>query len=136
MVVDGRNEFVGSDARTAESAIRAATKYPKSTIHIAEDGGSAIIDVSPLPAGTTRKAAVFAAYAADSGTQDVLRGENKGRRLHHVAIVKELKQIGTVDDRTEFKTRIPIDVAARLIVFVQEFGNGPVWGAAMRPASR
>src|SRR5215831_1193218 len=136
MVVDGRSEFVGSDARTADSAIRAATKHPKSRIHIAEDGGSAIIDVSPLPAGTARKAAVFAAYAADSGTQDVLRGENKGRRLHHVAIVKELKQIGTVDDRTEFKARIPIDVAARLIVFVQEFGNGPVWGAAMRPASR
>jgi hypothetical protein len=136
MVVDGRNEFVGSDARTAESAIRAATRHPKSTINIAEDGGSAIIDVSPLPAGTARKAAVFAAYAADSGTQDVPRGENKGRRLHHVAIVKELKQIGTVDDRTEFKARIPIDAAARLIVFVQEFGNGPVWGAAMRPASR
>ena len=136
MVVDGRNEFVGSDARTAESTIRAATKRPKATIHIAEDGGSAIIDVSPLPAGTARKAAVFAAYAADSGTQDVLRGENKGRRLHHVAIVKELKQIGTVDDRTEFKARIPIDAAARLIVFVQEFGNGPVWGAAMRPATR
>jgi len=38
MVVDGRSEFVGSDARTAESAIRAATKHPKSTIHIAEDG--------------------------------------------------------------------------------------------------
>jgi len=136
MVVDGRSEFVGSDARTADSAIRAATKHPSSAIHIAEEGGSTIIDVGPLPAGTARKAAVYAAYAADSGTQDVLRGENKGRRLHHVAIVKDLKQIGTVDDRTEFKTRIPIDNAARLIVFVQESGNGPVWGAAMRPATR
>jgi hypothetical protein len=137
MVVDGRSEFVGNDARTAGSAIRAATKHPRSAIHIAEDGGSAIIDVEPLPAGTARQAAVFAAYAADSGTQDVLRGENKGRRLHHVAIVKELKQIGTVDDRNEFKTRIPIvDAGVRLIVFVQEFGNGPVWGTAMRPASR
>jgi hypothetical protein len=47
-----------------------------------------------------------------------------------------LKQIGTLDDRTEFKARIPIDATARLIVFVQEFGNGPVWGAAMRPATR
>src|SRR5215467_6995070 len=136
MVVDGRSQFVGSDARTADSAIRAATKHPSSAIHIAEEGGSAIIDVGPLPAGTARKAAVYAAYAADSGTQDVLRGENKGRRLNHVAIVKELKQIGTVDDRTAFQARIPIDAASRLIVFVQEFGNGPVWGAAMRPASR
>jgi hypothetical protein len=136
MVVDGRSEFVGSDARNAESAIRSAIKHARSTIHIAEDGRSAIIEVGPLPAGTARKAAVFAAYATDSGTQDVLRGENKGRRLHHVAIVKHLKQIGTVDDRTEFKTSIPTDSAARLIVFVQEFGNGPVWGTAMLPANR
>ena len=136
MVVDGRSEFVGNDARNAESAIRSAIKHARSTIHIAEEGGSAIIEVGPLPPGTARKAAVFAAYAADSGTQDVLRGENKGRRLHHVAIVKDLKQIGTVDDRTEFKARIPIDSAARFIVFVQEFGNGPVWGTAMLPANR
>src|SRR5215471_9636334 len=95
MVVDGRSEFVGSDARAAESAIRSATKYPKAAIRISEDGSAVIIDVGSLPAGTARKAAVFAAYAADSGTQDVLRGENKGRKLHHVAIVKELKQIGT-----------------------------------------
>src|SRR5689334_19981732 len=136
MVVDGRSEFVGSDARTAESAIRAAIQHPKTTIHIAEDGGSAVIDVGPLPAGTARKAAVFAANAADSGTQDVLRGENKGRRLHHVAIVKNLKQIGTVDDRIAFQNRIRIEAGARLIVFVQELGNGPVLGAAMLPASR
>lgn len=136
MVVDGRSEFIGSDARTAESAIRAASKHPKSTIHISEDGGAAIIDVEPLPAGSARKAGVFAVYAADSGTQDVVRGENKGRRLRRVAIVKELKQIGTVDDRTEFRIRIPTEAGVRLIVFVQEFGNGPVWGTAMRPASR
>ena len=136
MIVDGRSEFVGSDARNAESAIRMAIKHSRATIHMAGDGGSATVEVGPLPAGTARKAAVFAAYAADSGTQDVLRGENKGRRLHHVAIVKDLKQIGTVDDRTEFKARIPIDSAARFIVFVQEFGNGPVWGTAMLPAKR
>lgn len=136
MVVDGRSEFVGSGAGTAESAIRAAIQHPKTTIHIAEDGESAIIDVGPLPAGSARKAAVFAAFAADSGTQDVLRGENKGRRLHHVAIVKNLKQIGTVDGRIAFKTRIRIEAGARLVVFVQEFGNGPVLGAAMLPASR
>ena len=136
MVVDGRSEFVGSDARTAESAIRSAAKHPKAAIRISEEGGSAVIDVAPLPPGTARKAAVFAAYAIDSGTQDVARGENRGRRLHHVAIAKELKQIGTVDDRTEFKTKLPVESGARLIVFVQEFGNGPVWGTVMRPASQ
>jgi hypothetical protein len=80
------------------------------------------------------KAGVFVAYAADTGTQDVLRGENKGRHLRHVSIVKELKQIGTLDDRVPFKTRIPLESGARLIVFVQEAGNGPVWGAALMPS--
>jgi len=136
MVVDGQSEFVGSDARAAESAIRSAAKHSKAAIRISEEGGSAVIDVAPLPPGTARKAAVFAAYAIDSGTQDVARGENRGRRLHHVAIAKELKQIGTVDDRTEFKTKLPVESGARLIVFVQEFGNGPVWGTVMRPASQ
>src|SRR5215831_21305666 len=136
MVVDGRSEFVGSDARAAESAIRSATKRPKAAIRITEDGGSAIIDVGSLPAGTARKAAVFAAYAADSGTQDVLRGENKWRRLNHVAIVKELKQIGTIDEQAAFTTRIHLEPGARLVVFIQEFGTGPVWGTAMRPVSR
>jgi hypothetical protein len=136
MVVDGRSELVGSDAPAAESAIRSAARYPKAAIRISEDGGSAIIDVAPLPSGTARKAGVFAAYAIDSGTQDVVRGENKGRRLHHVAIAKELKQIGTVDDRTEFKIKLPVESGARLIVFIQEIGNGPVWGTLMRPASQ
>ena len=81
-----------------------------------------------------REAGVFAAHAIDSGTQDVVRGENRGRRLHHVAIAKELKQIGTVDDRTEFKTKLPLDSGACLIVFVQELGNGPVLAVAMRAA--
>jgi len=136
MVVDGRSEFVGSDARAAESAIRTAIRQPKAEIRIRESEGTALIDVSPLPAGTAHKAAVFAAYATDAGTQDVLRGENKGRRLHHVAILKELKHIGAVDDRTGLHTNVHLEPGARLVVFVQESGNGPVWGTAMRPASR
>src|SRR5436305_10401546 len=31
------------------------------------------------------------------------RGENKGRQLRHVAIAQDLKPIGSIDDRTEFK---------------------------------
>ena len=40
---------------------------------------------------------MFAAYAIDSGIQDVVRGENKGRRLHHVAIAKELTQLSQLE---------------------------------------
>jgi hypothetical protein len=136
MVVDGRSEFVGSDTRAAETAIRSAIRQPRAGIRIDEAQGAAGIEVTQLPAGAAHKAVVFAAFAADAGTQDVLRGENKGRRLHHVAILRELKQIGTVGDRMGLKTTLRVEPGIRLVVFVQELGNGPVWGTAMRPASR
>jgi hypothetical protein len=132
MVVDGRWEFVGSDAQKAESAIRSAAGPPKLAISIADEDGRSVVEVSPLPQGTRGKAGVFVAHVADSGFQNVLGGENKGRRLKHVAIVKDLKRVGTVDGRSGFKTQIPAGAGARLIVFAQASGNGPILGAAMR----
>lgn len=136
MVVNGKWEFVGSDSRAAESAIRSGMQETKLPIRIGGGDGSATIEVDALPGGNAHKADVYLAYAADSGTSDVLRGENRGRRLHHVAIVKELKQIGTVDGHSGFKTQVKAENGSRLIVFVQDPGNGPVWGSAMRAASR
>jgi hypothetical protein len=134
MVVAGRTEFVGSDLRAAESAIRSEIQSPKVAIHIAEAGGSASVVVDHLPSGAPHKAGVYLAYAADAGVSNVLRGENKGRTLRHVAIVKELKLVGTVDGQSGFTTQANVPGGTRLIVFVQEAGNGPVWGAAMQAA--
>jgi hypothetical protein len=130
MVVDGRTEFVGSDGYEAVSAIRAASKSQKAAIRIGGGEKSATVDVDPFP----HHADVYVAYAADSGTQDVLRGENKGRRLHHVAIVNSFQSVGRVDEKSGLHLEVPVRPDARLIVFVQEPGNGPVWGVAMRPA--
>jgi hypothetical protein len=136
MVVDGSSEFVGNDARAADSAIRATLKQPRVAVRIAAGDRTAVVEVDPLPAKTAHKANVYLAHAADEGTQDVLRGENRGRRLHHVSIVKELKQIGTVNEHSRFQTQVKLEAAGRLIVFVQEAGNGPVWGAAIETTAR
>ena len=92
MIVDGRSELVGSDARGAESAIRSALRQP-ALVRISSQDGLATVEVDSLPPGTARKPDVYLASAADAGTSDMLRGENKGRRLHHVPIVNELKQV-------------------------------------------
>jgi len=138
MVVDGRTEFVGSDARRAESAIHSAARQAKLPVRIliSEAGNRvATVEVDRLPTGNARKANIYLALAADRGTSNVLRGENKGRRLHHVAIVRHLQQVGSIDERLGFKQQFPLPIggvkADRLIVFAQEPGNGPVWGAAM-----
>jgi hypothetical protein len=62
-----------TDARAADMAIRSAIRQSKTAIRIGESDGVASIDVGPLPTGTARKAAVFAAFAIDSGTQNVVR---------------------------------------------------------------
>ena len=139
MIVDGTAEFVGSDAREAELAIRSAIGRTKTSVRLLSNGadtGSVKLEVDPLPAGKARKAEVWVAYAADSGDSDVLRGENKGRRLHHVSILKNLRRVGTVDERSGFQARVAVEQGLRLIAFVQEPGNGPVRGAAMRPSGR
>ena len=92
------------------------------------------VEVDTLPSG---KANIYMAHAVEEATSDVLRGENKGRRLHHVSIVKELRQIGTIDQHSGFKTQLTLPPGAeRLIVFAQERGNGRVWGAAMFTVSK
>jgi len=131
LVVDGRHESVGSDARAAEAAIREELGKPQTAVRIETGGGSAEVQVDPLPPGTARKAEVYAAWADEEGTSEVARGENQGRRLHHVAIVKELKPIGAVYQHQGFRGELPLKPGMRLVVFVQEGAGGAVWGAAM-----
>jgi hypothetical protein len=139
MVVDGGVEFDGGDPQKAESAIRQAIAEPRVGIRIspAASGDAALtLEVDPLPEGKTHKANVYVTYAADRGTSNVLRGENRGRTMHHVSIAGKIQQVGTVNTRATFKTQLPIRAAnapagSRLIAFVQEGGNGRIWGAAM-----
>lgn len=139
MVVDGAAECNGSDVQKAEAAIRQEIGELKAGIRIrpAESGDSAVtIEVDPLPAGKIHKANIYVAQAADSGASDVLRGENRGRTLHYVSIVRDIAQVGSVGGNAMFKKQLPIRASngpggSRLIVFVQEAGNGRVLGAAM-----
>jgi len=132
MVVDGTTEFVGSDTRKAEAALVAAAHEPKTAIHIVPAGGTVTIEANPLPAGAKHKANVYAVVAANSATSDVLRGENSGRKLSHVAVAGQIRQIGKISEHAGFTTRLPVpNAGSRLVVFVQESDNGRVWGAAM-----
>jgi hypothetical protein len=139
MVVDGSAECNGSDARKAESAIRRAIGEPKVGIRFraAASGDTAVtLEVDPLPKGKIHKALVYVAHAADSGTSDVLRGENQGRTLRYVSIVGDILPVGSASTHVMFEGQLPIRTAkapagSRLIAFVQEAGNGRILGAAM-----
>jgi len=135
MVVDGAFEFVGNDGNRAAQAFDKALATPTIPIRISSasaSGGTlhAHIDVDPADA----KAEIWIALAIDHAESQVLRGENGGHHLEHVAVVKKLSQIGKLDKQRGFSKDVTfksISQPSRLIAFVQEPGQGRVLGAAM-----
>jgi hypothetical protein len=135
MVVDGAAEFVGSDGRGAVSAVDAAAKAEKVNVRISRVGANVRVEVDAGP----HRGDVYLVEAENRTASQVLRGENKGRSLHHIAVVRRLEQIGKWNGQTPFSKEVAIANAApdiRLIAFVQEVGSGRVWGAAMLAGRR
>jgi hypothetical protein len=140
MVVDGTFEFVGSDERRAIEAVGNASKAEKitvnlSSVHLEPNHGVALhIDTGKLPSSSTSKSAsVLVAIADERDESHVRGGENGGRTLKHIAVVRRLTQVGTVDQFDEFSRDIKINVDhengnMRLIAFVQEAKTGKIWG--------
>ena len=140
MVVDGRFEFVGSDERRASQAIKEAAKAPKAQVHIrlgsSDEAGIVHVEAGPLPSTSSRlSAGVFLALADDTDESRVSRGENAGRTLQHVAVVRSLTRIGTVDSSSEFSRDFDLKSKnhdnLRLVVIVQEPDAGRVLGAGL-----
>jgi hypothetical protein len=129
MVVDGAAQFVGSDAQRAVAEITKATGRAKALVRVERSSAGIQVDVD----GSPDSAGVFLVLAQDSGTSQVKAGENKGRQLHHVAMVRSLRKIGSVKRGASFTLAVPLPASAaeqRVIVFVQEADAGPVLGAA------
>ena len=133
MIVDGESEFVGNDAARASAEISRASRKKKAEIRLTRSEAGLHIEVT----GSPSNADVFLAFAEDHGMNNVSAGENKGRQLRHVAMVRSLQKIGSVKRAAEFTRDIELPRSAegkRVIVFVQESGPGRVDGAAVWPA--
>ena len=141
MIVDGHFEFVGSDERRAKEAIANATKVMKTPVSISSNPGDENtpvlhIETGPLPSPSTAESAgIFLAIADDSDESHVSRGENAGRTLKHVAVLRRLIRIGAVDKSAGFSRDMKLDLNSknpptlRVAVIVQEADAGRVWGA-------
>jgi hypothetical protein len=92
MVIDGTTEFVGNDSRRAAEEIARARGKEKLGVHLTRTESGVRIEIEPA----AKSADVMLALADDSGTSQVAAGENKGRQLHHVAIVRSMRKIGSL----------------------------------------
>jgi hypothetical protein len=135
MVVDGEAQFVGSDARRAAAEIAQAARRAKAEVKLTRTPGSVRVEVEGAPVFGD----VILALADEGAVSEVRAGENQGHTLRHVAIVHSLRKIGTVKRGGGFRTDIalPADAAEqRVVVFVQDAGQGRVAGAAVAGGSR
>lgn len=141
LVVDGLAELVGSNAGKARAAIEAALSRPKWTVTFshAVRGAKAvranlrITGVGGAPAGAT----VYLAVAENQTQSSVGGGENAGRQLRHVAVVRTLMTAGKVGAGGEFSRDVSIPLGGagegiRLVAFVQDRRTKAVLGAAQQ----
>jgi hypothetical protein len=140
MVVDGNSQLVGSDERQAVQAIQNAAKVDKFRISLSAprlEGNSLTVHVevgaTPAEAKHTSRQ-VWIALADDMDQSNVKRGENAGRTLKHVAVVRTLAQVGTVEGNSTFSKDLTVSAGnanlqnLRVVAILQESATGKVLG--------
>ncbi len=93
IVVNGAIEFVGSDARTAAQVISDELNQTSGntlTLNGKIEGGK--INVYYQVAVHEKRADLLLALVQKNGESNVMAGENSGRHLSHVQIVRQLKR--------------------------------------------
>ena len=143
MVLNGRDQFVGSDASALERALRNDAGREHFELRIVSSVPTTEgIDVKFAFTGNPSKPLdIIAVLADDTDRSNVLRGENSGRQLQHVSVARSMTRVATVrDDREHFvHVSFPEGFSTsngtghHLILFAQEQRQGAILGATTMP---
>lgn len=145
LVVDGQFEAIGSDVSAVRRAIADAARIPKAALEMAAwpaDAGHLSVHVQvnlPSVVAVREQADVVVALTQDHLTNDVRRGENRGRRLAHSAVVRSFTALGSLKPPVRtFETTATVPVAAdwnlgdiRIVGLLQERGSRRIVGAGL-----
>jgi hypothetical protein len=148
MIVDGTDQFVGNDGAHALRAIQHAADTPKLQLTLASPivSGNKIsatvsLAASPTAAPTKIRGDLYAALVDPTDTTQVRSGENGGRLLQHVGVVRVLQRIGSLKDLNsprQFSLTAPANAQPanmRVVVFAQSEGQGAILGVATSPVT-
>jgi len=147
MVLDGTEQFTGSDRDAAGKAFTKAVTAEKIAAHLSaisvESGGTvrAHLEAGPLPASLGKAGAeIYVVVALNHAESQVARGENAGRTLTHTAVAESMTKVGEIRPGQDFSQDIQLKVRPglnpdnlRLVAFVQEAHQGRVLGATAQP---
>jgi hypothetical protein len=149
LIVDGTQQMRLGNPQQIEDLLKKAAAAPKVPIRIGEvtaDAGNPTTLRAHIETDMNfekHNADVYVAIALDHVESQVLRGENGGRHLVHVAVVQELTKVGKLQKGKTFAQDVQLKLKSgtdpknvRVVALIQESGPGKVLGAAARkPAS-
>jgi hypothetical protein len=144
IILDGDAELKPANPQqTTQSLTKAAgaSMIPVRLSSAAIGAGSPAVLTGRIEAdGSAQKknADVFVAVALDKTLTDVLAGENDGKKLENIAVVKEMVKVGKLEKGKSFDQPFSVKLwpdadpaNLRVVAFVQESGPGRVLGAGM-----
>jgi hypothetical protein len=143
MVLNGHDQFVGSNSEALEQALRtdAHRKHANLKIVSATRQGNGLALKFSLAGSTSKSLDIVAVLTDDVDRSNVLRGENSGRSLQHVSVARSLSRIATVNGDIEQSVHVPLPEALQygnssghhLVLFAQEPRQGAIVAAATMP---
>ena len=146
IIVDGTQQIRLKETQDQITGqLQKAATDPKLSVRIGEvtiDGAnppSLHVHVETDENSGKHNAEVYVAVALNRFESQVLRGENGGKHLVHVAVVQELTRVGKLPKGKNFAQDVSVRLKPgidaknmRLVAFVQEPGPGKILGVAMR----
>jgi hypothetical protein len=134
MIVNGTDQFVGSNSGQAHAAItRAAAAQSLATIDLSAAQDKLHVNVRSSGKGDGD---VLLAVTEDNLTNKIGAGENGGRVLRHSAVVRDFRVLGKLN-AGNFQSEVPLKLDKdwkradlRVVVFVQDAGSTKILGAA------
>ena len=140
VVVDGQRETVGGNLDGIRTAVAAAVRNPKIALTISnpvQDGNRLKFHLTSADLPRTEgPVTVYVALAENTVQSKVARGENGGRSLTHVAVVRAFVPAGTLKGGSLFSRDIALPLPPhglpsgfRVIAFLQEEKSQKIVGA-------
>jgi len=149
LIVDGAKELRINDQHQLETAFQQAAAIPKVPVRIGTvniDAGKPALLRTHVEAdafGNKNSGEVFVAIALDHVESEVLKGENGGRHLVHVAVVQQIVKIGKLEKNKSLAQDVQLKLKPgidpnniRVVAFIQAAGPGRMLGAALWKAER
>lgn len=135
VVVNGKKEFVGSQEGTLRIAITAGLRTaPTGTLTLNAQKNQDHVTIQYHTEGAEKNAILFLALVQKAAQTKVQRGENGGRTLSHIQIVRKMQSLPISTGGKGYAT-IALPQGFNLqgfevIGFVQNTGNGAISAAA------